>query len=202
MHSLLALLFPPRRSERMAATATIEMLAPKVAPVVLTNAVMALLPFRDPLVHALVVEMKYYGGTHATNLLATVLADYLLELSSEETALYQKQIRLVPLPLSGRRKRERGYNQAEALCRAVRIPHITVDTEVLRRIRHTERQTALHKEERKENMQGAFEALNPDPAHLYIVIDDVVTTGATLGEAVHALRGAGATEVRALALAH
>lgn len=202
MRGLLALLFPARRSEYAVEEASFEQLAANVAPVVLANNVLALLPFRDPVVHALIVEMKYYNNRKATEMLARVLADYVLECSSEETALYAQHVHLVPLPLSGKRKRERGYNQAEALCRTAALIDVTVDTNVLRRIRHTSTQTSLSKKEREENMEGAFEAVRPDPAHLYIVVDDVVTTGTTLAEAVRALKAAGAIEVRAVALAH
>jgi len=168
--------------------------------------VVALLPYRDPAVHALIVEAKYHGNAHATDILGKVLADYLLEQMADATALEQSKIALLPLPLSGKRKRERGYNQSQAICTAAQKilgPAATTVTEVLERTRHTRAQARLGKSARHENIRGAFSTRrDPDPAYLYIVVDDVYTTGATLSEAMRSLKEAGATRVMGVALAH
>jgi len=105
---------------------------------------------------------------------------------------------LVPIPLAPKRLRQRGYNQSEALARAVarlwRIPVV----DVLIRSRETATQTALTPETRLANVAGAFTpgrrpGVNRDSN--YILVDDVFTTGATLAEAARALEQAGARRV-------
>ena len=77
------------------------------------------------------------------------------------------------------------------------MPHL------LERTRDTKPQTSLNREARKRNMQGAFRATEPlDPDLAYIILDDVMTTGATLEAACTALTEAGALHVEAIALAH
>ncbi len=203
MRGLLDLVFPPRETELLVRSIRPEALASLVNPVTNEAGVVALLPYREPLVHALIIETKYHGNTAASSLLASVLSDYLLERMSEETELERRNIALIPLPLSGKRKRERGYNQVEqVLQEAATQLGAHMETNLLTRTRHTTPQTRLSKEERRTNVTDAFRTTTPDPAYLYIVVDDVLTTGATLAEAVHTLTKAGADRVIAVALAH
>ncbi len=108
---------------------------------------------------------------------------------------------LVPVPLSPRRARKRGYNQAERLARALGgITGVRVQPETLIRTRHTSTQTALSPEERRANIAGAFSA-RPLGGRRAILVDDVLTTGATLCEAARALAEAGAGSVEAITFA-
>jgi ComF family protein len=111
---------------------------------------------------------------------------------------------LVPVPLHFRKQQARGYNQAEIIARAIReaVPTATIDR-CLRRIRATPSQTFLSREERRRNMKGAFSCVRP-PGYSgrIILVDDVLTTGATLNAAVQALRVAGLGEIYAFTLAH
>jgi ComF family protein len=108
---------------------------------------------------------------------------------------------LVPIPLGPRRLRERGYNQAEALARALgRASGLRVDAAVLRRARETRSQTALAPTARAANVAGAFMASPTQGARL-VLVDDVCTTGATLVAAARALRAAGAARVEAVTFA-
>ncbi|MBS0571059.1 MAG: ComF family protein [Proteobacteria bacterium] len=110
---------------------------------------------------------------------------------------------LIPVPLHVDRLRERGYNQAlelaKPLARAFGIP---VHGDVLVRSRATPAQSNLDADARRRNLSGAFDIASAAtlPAHV-AVVDDVMTTGATLRECARTLRRAGVSRVDAWALA-
>ena len=111
---------------------------------------------------------------------------------------------VVPLPLHRSRQLERGYNQstmlAEGLCRTLGVP---VEPRGLRRSRPTKSQTGLDRDARRANVADVFEG---DPARLsgkqVLLIDDVITTGATAASALNAAKAAGAVGMHFAALAH
>ncbi|HXC36218.1 MAG TPA: ComF family protein [Candidatus Acidoferrales bacterium] len=110
----------------------------------------------------------------------------------------QKASVIVPVPLHPLKKREREFNQATVLAaRLGRATGISVNEKILMRIKPTETQTHLKREERAVNMRGAFAVrdgvkLNGERI---ILVDDVFTTGATTNDCARALRAAGAGEV-------
>jgi ComF family protein len=102
---------------------------------------------------------------------------------------------VVPIPLHARRLRERGFNPACELARAVaRAVRRRLAPRALARLRDTASQTGLSRAARSRNVRGAFRARAPVPPRIWLV-DDVVTTGSTLSEAARALRRAGARHV-------
>ena len=110
---------------------------------------------------------------------------------------------IVPMPLAPRRLAERGFNQALLLAR--RLGRAKVETQLLLRLRETGSQTALARRERQANVGGAFgvEPLRAGEVrqkHI-LLVDDVMTCGASLHAAAQALRQAGATRVAAVVLA-
>lgn len=90
---------------------------------------------------------------------------------------------LLPVPLSRRRMRQRGYNQSEMICRGIReVTGISIITKVLRRKHFKQSQTALMRHQRQENVADMFElcdATNLVGKHI-LLVDDVCTTGSTL----------------------
>jgi len=108
---------------------------------------------------------------------------------------------LVPVPLHTRRFREREFNQAEELCREVARLRGLKMVNALRRIRYTRRQAMLERSERLTNLSGAF-AISPNARERnsiiekrVLLVDDVLTTGATASECAHTLSEAGAVKV-------
>ncbi len=108
---------------------------------------------------------------------------------------------IVPVPLHAKRLRERGYNQAELLARALGARlDLPVRPDVLIRQRDTRSQVGLSAEERWANVNDAFYCPERLPDDAVLLIDDVYTTGATLQACAQALLQGGAREVRALTL--
>lgn len=109
---------------------------------------------------------------------------------------------VIPVPLHGRRLRERGFNQAALLAAPVaRAFALPLDVRRLRRVRDTSAQAGLDAEGRAVNVRGAFEASGDERRPRALLVDDVRTTGATFAACAQALRAAGARDVYTLSLA-
>ncbi len=122
---------------------------------------------------------------------------------------------LMPVPLHRTRERERGFNQAELLARGLAQGFIRrlgkahkgqaprVETHCLRRLRPTLPQTGLDTRARQENVRGVFAVTSPERVRdrLAVLVDDVMTTGATASACAGALKRAGARQVVVLTLA-
>jgi ComF family protein len=125
---------------------------------------------------------------------------------------------IMPVPLSAQRLRERGYNQAHEIARRLILPaerqspsQVQVQVQVQRqsrlcaltlmRVRHTDQQAQLPLDERRGNLRGAFAVVKPVHGLRVALVDDVMTSGATLHEAALALRRAGARDVQAWVVA-
>jgi ComF family protein len=202
MRPWLDFLFPPRADERivreLAPGGLVGILRP--VPVMRTlPETVALLPFSDSRVRAAVHEAKYHGSARALGLLSEALAAYLGARSGPRELL-----RLVPVPLGRERLRERGFNQAgEVARRAGGRLGIALDEALLERVRETGSQVSLARAQRHENVREAFKAARPAaPGIAYVLVDDVMTTGATMQAAIDALRAGGAEHILPVALAH
>lgn len=111
---------------------------------------------------------------------------------------------LVPVPLHPRRRRRRGFNQSEVLARHLgRLRNLDVIEGALIRPANRIPQTSLSAAHRRTNVQGAFRAADQGSlkGKVLLLVDDVFTTGATLGECSRILKDAGAAEVRAVTAA-
>lgn len=107
---------------------------------------------------------------------------------------------LIPVPLNRRKERERGYNQsffiAEGISRATGIPILA---RAVRRVKYTVTQTQLNADEREQNIAGAFSVddgwREKIRGNVVIIVDDIVTTGATIQELGKILKDAGAKKI-------
>jgi ComF family protein len=144
----------------------------------------------------LIHRLKYEGYFA----LARPLSDFLIEGWPEWD---QPPDLILPIPLHPRRQRRRGYNQSELLARplAQRLG-IQFSSAALRRTRHTVPQVGLGPIERADNVRGAFSAdAQVVAGRRILLVDDVLTTGATMSAASEALLAAGTVAVSAYCLA-
>jgi predicted amidophosphoribosyltransferase len=193
------LLFPLRDTGAVVRDLTPEAFGRLVAPRLTTLGYVGLLPYRHRVVRAVIIEAKFRKNAKAISLLAQVLRDYVEALAVDARPFSTSTYVVIPIPLSPKRLRERGYNQVEEVVKAAGLtgaPHL------LARVRDTTPQTQLSKRERVMNMSNAFTAVGPfAPNVTYVLLDDVTTTGATLDAAVQVLKSAN-VQLIPLALAY
>lgn len=148
-------------------------------------------------VQKLIHSFKYHGNKSLAHYLGAVAAREL-----KLTSIFEKVDVIVPVPLHPRKQRQRGYNQSELIADGIAsVTGLPVDSTSLRRIRYTETQTGMTAEERERNVSGVFavESRALEGKHV-LLIDDVVTTGATAIQSARALLGVSGVEVSLLAL--
>jgi ComF family protein len=147
------------------------------------DATQAALAYEFP-ADALVQALKFRGELALAPLLAALLA---ARLRTERADL------VVPVPLSTERLRRRGYNQAVEIAR--HMPGGRLELTLCQRTRDAPPQMELPYEARQRNVRGAFRCTRPLGGATVAVVDDVMTTGATLDEMARTLKGAGAERV-------
>jgi ComF family protein len=193
-------IIPPRKTEKALAAIAIEELLALKTPSQHTYG--AVLPYHDDRVTPLIWELKYYANKTAARLAGAALREELLAIAAEEIG---KPL-LIPIPMHAKRRRERGHNQTEVLCKAALhtiTEAYTYAPHVIARVRNTPLQQGLQKEARLSNVHQSMQVIKPSLVQnrICVVVDDVATTGATLSEAKRALLKAGAQKVLCLALA-
>jgi len=147
------------------------------------DATVAVLAYEFP-ADALILALKFRGELALAGLLGEMLSR---TISSREVDC------VIPVPLSAARLRERGYNHAAEIARHVRPAKL--DLALCVRSRDTPPQMALPYDERRRNVRGAFRCTRALAGESVAVVDDVMTTGATLDEIASVLKTAGATRV-------
>lgn len=148
-----------------------------------------------PLVHSL----KYAGRDDLAVFLAGEMDkayDYFPEIKGHDY--------LIPVPLHKKRMASRGYNQAELLAiELAKLKGLKVISNAVIRVKETPSQTKLSRDERLENIKGAFKVVHPEliKGKKLLLIDDVATTLSTLDELARVLKEAGAENITAYTLA-
>lgn len=170
--------FPRRESYIIVQDLKVEDLLLHALPTTRNN-IISLLPFNEPLVRAVIHEAKFKHNERAWELLGTVLFRYLKH--------FEKEVILIPIPLSEKRRSDRKYNQVEeiAKCAQKLLPSLRISIETLYRKRNTVPQTSLSRKQRLTNVADAFGVRNTSALQNknIIILDDVSTTGATLHSA-------------------
>ena len=165
--------------------------------------------YKDPVIKQALWELKYNNNKVIARPLARALHDKILE-EMQDLEIFHgfTEPLLVPIPLSRKRKKERGYNQSELLCKELSFidpMSFTLCIDVLYKPFDTKQQTKTRsRSERKNNLRGCFTVKYKEKikGKNIILIDDIVTTGATLLEAKKVLRGSGAKKIIAFTVAH
>jgi len=133
---------------------------------------------KESLMQHLMHQLKYKGNKDLGRQLGRLMGTDLME-----TTRFNKIGALIPLPLFPAKEKRRGYNQATILCEGIaEIMRVPILKDVIIRTQHTATQTKKGRMERWQNMEGKFQLVNPakiENKHV-LLVDDVITTGATL----------------------
>jgi len=146
------------------------------------------------LIHAL----KFDGRMNLAALLGTLVSTAFFDSWKRDDFDF-----ITAIPLHPKRRRERGFNQSELLARALERETGIPRVRVLRRVAPTRPQVGLSNAQRRENTRNAFRCVRPAriTGRRILLIDDVMTTGATASSAAQALQTAGAKKVSVLTAA-
>lgn len=155
---------------------------------------------KDGVLQSLIHQMKYEQGTTIGVELGKRVGAALLSMTGSMNAI------VIPVPLHSVRKRERGYNQSDYISKGIcEVTTWQPVMSLLRRKKNTKTQTKLNLEERRGNISQAFELNKRYSSFISdavcIVVDDVITTGATIEECARVLKSHGAKSVFAASIA-
>ncbi len=157
-------------------------------------------PYDNATLKLLIHNLKFRGVRQAAKPLAVLIARYLGKIPIDTGKFI-----LIPLPLSCKRRNERGFNQAAEIAKYLaEYLSIQIRSDILMRNRNTKPQTETkNAAERQKNILGCFSISKQRDIFRkdILLLDDVVTSGATLGEAARALKAAGARKIIAITAA-
>lgn len=167
-------LFPPHDCIKGLRKETLENFIRHFAPHRVGD-IVALSNYSNPIIKAAITANKFYNSEKAALLLSSLIEHWLKTLPDSPTVF-------IPIPLSLNRQRERGYNQVTRVIKNVKVRNIEL-IDVLFRNKDTKPQTSLRREERFKNLEDAFvyngKKLNFSQKRI-VIVDDVITTGATM----------------------
>ncbi len=164
--------------------------------------------YKDKRVKAIIWELKYRENTMPLEHLGRLLFDEVTDAISEVSIFdNDAEFLLIPIPITGKRRSERGYNQSELIAKAILendVSHtLLYAPQWFEKIKETESQShSESKIERMQNLAGCFRADPRVKGKYIILIDDVVTTGSTLSEARDTLLSSGAKDILGFTVAH
>ncbi|NHZ69831.1 MAG: ComF family protein [Thermotogales bacterium] len=138
-------------------------------------------------------QLKFRQDLTAARLLGELLA--------QQIPAHNNPVTLLPVPLHRARLRTRGYNQSLEIARPLARKGYTLQPDVCRKPKATAAQSDLPARERRHNVRGAFSVTRPLQGEHFLLVDDVLTTGATLNELARTLKKAGAERVEAWVIA-
>lgn len=178
------------------------------------NWIWPIFDYRHPPIKKMVWLLKYKGKKKLVQISAEILYHKIIEELADLKIMenFNEPI-LIPIPLSKSRYKERGFNQAELICKEIlkidQNNYLTLEKNILIKTKDTEHQARIkNRGQRLKNVINSFsiknteENINKIKNKNIILIDDVTTTGATLSEARKILKSSGARKVIAFTIAH
>ena len=153
----------------------------------------------DGLLREILAELKYRYRPELGEVLGKLLVEW-VKLHREFHNFHW----IVPIPINIQKLKMRGYNQAELLAKPLeKYLGIRLGNDIIIRAKNTESQNALSKEERFQNIKDAFRVVDASKiaGTKILLIDDILTTGATISEAARVLLRSGALEIKVLTVA-
>ena len=167
------------------------------------SSITSIFSYKDPFVKKLIEIVKYKGNKKVIDNCGEIIYKEIIKTK-------HKNLILIPIPSSNKRRREKGFNQTELLCESIlkNNPELfDYQKNILIKTKHRISQTKLKRKDRLDNLKNSMEIKNSESEELIknreiILIDDVWTTGATTSEAVRVLEEAGVKSVYIYTLAH
>jgi len=154
----------------------------------------ALFGYLEP-VDQWIQQLKFRQDLTAARLLGELMAENVAANSEDQP------LSLLPVPLHRARLRARGYNQSLEIARPLARKGYALKPDVCRKHKATAAQSDLPARKRRHNVRGAFSVTRPLQGERFLLVDDVLTTGATLNELARTLKNAGAERVEAWVIA-
>lgn len=209
LRKILDIVFPPSLREQEIVTMHVNGNFPSALPVPHDN-MYAAIHYKHPSIRAGIRILKTKHNTIIAKCFGEILHEHILEiLQDKEPFEKYTKIILIPMPITKKRLYERGFNQSELIVEhiAKMDPSRYEVKKILRKIKETPKQAvSISKTKRSQNIKGCFACKHKNTERskttLYIVVDDVITTGATMTESMKTLARAGYRPVIGTAVAH
>jgi len=172
--------------------------------------ILAVFDYRDVLMKKAIWELKYHHKRYLGEKLGQLLYEFLIEdISDIKISVSGRSIYVIPVPISNKKRKKRGYNQALAIakgfCTSTNAGVFELKNNlVIKKIDTLPQAKITSRKRRLENIRGVFEVKNKEiiKGRTIIIIDDVTTTGGTINEIIKILKKAGAKKVIGFAVAH
>lgn len=203
-------LFPIKKSDQVLFSLSREQayLQLPPAPKPPYNFIKSIFAYKNDVVTSLIWNIKYKKSAKAVEIGGYALYNKIISTFD----IKREKILIIPIPISHKRRNERGYNQCDLLLAEIQRLDVNRDlfysSKLLERKLHKDRQTLKNRQKRLEDAKQIFEINRNElekirkAKYKIIIIDDVVTTGSTIKEAVNLLRSADFDDVSGLSLAH
>ena len=163
--------------------------------------------YQNPKVKKLIRHLKKHREPSLKKIIGSEMCDYLLPILAEYETFHEfREPFVIPMPISRKRKKERGFNQCDDMARylADTLPRARYQKNLIRKKESQKQALIKNRQERKRNVQNVFSLKNQEGIKNQdvIIVDDLVTTGATLQSLFSLLKKAGARNVLAITIAH